>query len=262
MHYNILLLVSPKLILNLGSLFLLRFMKTKLYLFLSFLWSVCAFAQTFNKGTDNNTITVLFDNMHLGVNYHYNLNPYFGLTATTRIFSSATSYDFRSPIFDPIEYPDGQYIHLNEYAFRPSIASVQPDFIHPNGNHFGARIMRTNVLGGIGVFGEKRELIFKRMNFKISAYASMLRVNYIQEQGGGAGFIFPEGPNGEEPFKFTYYHNHYEQYWTKPFVSFDFQLDWRIYKSLHLGVIYQYMPVSFSSHVIWPLGGFSIATRL
>jgi hypothetical protein len=235
-------------------------MKTKPFLIILF-WSSFALAQKPNNVPDKNTISVLFiPKTHLGFNYHRNINAYFGITATTRVQSYAASYDYRSQRLDPFEFPEGQYIYLNEYLFRPSIATTQPDFIHPNANPFGARIMGTNILGGIGFFGEKRELFFKRMNFKASAYAQIFRVTYIEEQSGNGGFNLPVGPNGEEPFKFMYFHNHYEQYWTKPFVSFDFQLDWRIYKSLHLGMYIHYTPITYRAHFFWPLASFVIAT--
>jgi hypothetical protein len=235
-------------------------MKTKLTFFL-LLWATVVFSQTPDIKYANNTLTVIYTWDQLGLNYHRNITPYFGIAATARIAYDAAAYDYRSTRFDPFEFPEGNFVYLNEYAFRPSIATAQPDFIHPNGNHFGARTVWTSALGGIGFFGEKRELIFKRMNFKVTTFVSMLRMSLVQEQGGVVGLTLPVGPNGEESFKFTYFHNHYEQYWTKPFVSFDFQLDWRVYKRLHLGILIIYYPTSFSAQVYMPYGGFTFATR-
>lgn len=220
--------------------------------------SIFLFGQTLLAQEKMNNLAVLFDGLEhqIGVNYHRNLNPWFGFSVTSRFMPYSYVADGGHSVGN--NYLDGKYNITHFDGSNFTLATLRNELFYPGEHYYGIAEGGTNFCVGSGLFVEKRALFVPKLNVRLTSYLKILRQNSLVYTGNTTG-LFKDQSDVE--YMINYYHFHYERFWTRPYFAFEFQIDYTVYKDLYTGISLIYNATDIRSVLAESFGYFVVGVR-
>ncbi|MCH8554068.1 MAG: hypothetical protein LAT76_02860 [Schleiferiaceae bacterium] len=227
-------------------------MKKSNLLFVFFCFSMLLHGQ--NEKKNSLAITFLGWDSPIGINYHRNITPWFGVTAASQMLFWST-YSGRSIV----DFPAGEYSFIHHIGADASFVSFE-NLAFPDGSHaFGVERMFIDIKPSLGVFVQKQDLFMDRLNVRFSSYINSVRKSSTNIHTRASIDVINR--DTEETFIFHYNQYEYSRYWTNLFFSFEFQVDYSFYNDVFAGMALVYNMKTVNAEIIEVPFYFTIGKR-